>query len=85
MPPPLPATGSALGKSTVSVEGELYGREPVGLGVRVPAIVVSPWSRGGYVNSEVFDHTSVIRFLENASRCDGAEYQPLAAPRCAAT
>ncbi|MFA6606249.1 MAG: phospholipase domain-containing protein, partial [Sphingomonas sp.] len=26
--------------------------------------VVSPWSRGGYVASEVFDHTSVIRFLE---------------------
>jgi phospholipase C len=26
--------------------------------------VISPWSRGGFVNSEVFDHTSVIRFLE---------------------
>ena len=26
--------------------------------------VVSPWSRGGWVNSEVFDHTSVLRFLE---------------------
>jgi phospholipase C len=37
---------------------------PIGLGVRVPAIIVSPWSRGGYVCSEVFDHTSVIRFLE---------------------
>ncbi|PNA42666.1 alkaline phosphatase family protein, partial [Pseudomonas sp. MPR-AND1A] len=30
----------------------------------VPMYVVSPWSRGGYVASEVFDHTSVIRFLE---------------------
>jgi phospholipase C len=30
----------------------------------VPAIVVSPWSRGGYVCSQIFDHTSVIRFLE---------------------
>lgn len=27
-------------------------------------IVVSPWSKGGWVNSQVFDHTSVIRFLE---------------------
>jgi phospholipase C len=27
-------------------------------------LVISPWSRGGWVNSEVFDHTSVIRFLE---------------------
>jgi phospholipase C len=27
-------------------------------------LVVSPFSRGGYVSSEVFDHTSQIRFLE---------------------
>jgi phospholipase C len=27
-------------------------------------IVVSPWSRGGWVNSQQFDHTSIIRFLE---------------------
>jgi phospholipase C len=37
---------------------------PVGLGPRVPMTVVSPWSRGGWINSEVFDHTSVLRFLE---------------------
>jgi len=37
---------------------------PIGLGPRVPMFVVSPWSRGGFVCSEVFDHTSVIRFLE---------------------
>nr|WP_315380255.1 phospholipase C, phosphocholine-specific [uncultured Sphingomonas sp.] len=42
---------------------ELIGR-PYGLGPRVPCYVVSPWSRGGWVNSQVFDHTSVIRFLE---------------------
>ena len=38
---------------------------PVGLGYRVPMVVVSPWTRGGYVNSQVFDHTSSIQFLEN--------------------
>ena len=27
-------------------------------------IVVSPWSKGGFVNSQLFDHTSVIKFLE---------------------
>jgi phospholipase C len=27
--------------------------------------VVSPWSTGGYVCSEVFDHTSIIRFMES--------------------
>ncbi len=37
---------------------------PFGLGPRVPMIVVSPWTVGGFVNSEVFDHTSVLRFLE---------------------
>ena len=37
---------------------------PIGLGFRVPLMVVSPWSRGGYVNSEVFDHTSSLQFLE---------------------
>jgi phospholipase C len=37
---------------------------PVGLGFRVPFVIASPWTRGGWVNSEVFDHTSVIRFLE---------------------
>ncbi len=38
---------------------------PIGLGPRVPMTVVSPWSVGGNVCSQVFDHTSVIRFLEN--------------------
>jgi phospholipase C len=37
---------------------------PIGLGPRVPMTVISPWSRGGFVNSQVFDHTSVLRFLE---------------------
>ncbi len=41
------------------------GRDgPIGLGFRVPLVVASPWSRGGYVCSEVFDHTSILRFLE---------------------
>jgi phospholipase C len=38
--------------------------KPVGLGPRVPMTVVSPWSRGGWINSQVFDHTSVLKFLE---------------------
>lgn len=38
---------------------------PIGLGYRVPMMVVSPWSKGGFVNSEVFDHTSSLMFLEN--------------------
>jgi len=37
---------------------------PIGLGPRVPLTVISPWSRGGWVDSAVADHTSVLRFLE---------------------
>ena len=44
---------------------EFVGSLPIGLGIRVPAIIVSPWTRGGRVCSQIFDHTSVIRFLEN--------------------
>ncbi|PWS46579.1 phospholipase C, phosphocholine-specific, partial [Streptomyces sp. FT05W] len=46
------------------VTEEHWEGRPTGLGVRVPLLVVSPWSVGGYVCSEVFDHTSVIRLLE---------------------
>lgn len=37
---------------------------PIGLGYRVPMVVASPWSRGGFVNSQIFDHTSTLMFLE---------------------
>ncbi|HEX9512052.1 MAG TPA: phospholipase C, phosphocholine-specific [Puia sp.] len=41
---------------------------PIGLGYRVPLLIASPWSRGGYVNSQVFDHTSILQFLEKFLR-----------------
>ncbi|OKS87506.1 phosphocholine-specific phospholipase C [Mucilaginibacter polytrichastri] len=45
---------------------EKYDREcSIGLGFRVPMVIASPWSRGGWVNSEVFDHTSTLQFLEH--------------------
>jgi len=37
----------------------------IGLGYRVPMIMASPWTRGGFVNSEIFDHTSSLQFPEN--------------------
>jgi phospholipase C len=44
---------------------EKFDREcSIGLGFRVPLIVASPWTRGGWVNSQVFDHTSTLQFLE---------------------
>jgi phospholipase C len=64
VPPPIPAVGTALGASTLHVNAETFRGEPVGLGPRVPMIAVSPWSKGGWVNSQTFDHTSVLQFLE---------------------
>jgi phospholipase C len=37
---------------------------PIGLGFRVPLLIASPWSRGGQVCSQIFDHTSTLQFLE---------------------
>jgi phospholipase C len=54
---------------------------PIGLGFRVPMLVVSPFSRGGFVSSDLFDHTSVLRFLETRF---GAEVPNLSAWRRAA-
>lgn len=78
-PPSRDRHGQLRGASTVDLTGEYHdpprtlgpgpdtavhrGR-PYGLGPRVPMYVISPWSTGGRICSEVFDHTSVIRFLE---------------------
>ena len=55
VPPPVAPRGTP---------GEYVGGEPIGLGFRVPAVVVSPWSVGGRVCSDVLDHTSLIRVIE---------------------
>ena len=55
VPPPVAPRGTP---------GEYVGGEPIGLGFRVPAVVVSPWSAGGRVCSDVLDHTSLIRVIE---------------------
>ena len=74
-----PASAVLAGDSTVSLVGEHHNNiqsyddtpsqqqwkhRPYGLGPRVPMYVLSPWSKGGWVDSQVFDHTSVIRFME---------------------
>jgi phospholipase C len=66
--PPSPPATAANGASTVSIENEIVTTStpngPIGLGQRVPFLVISPWTKGGYVNSQVFDHSSVIQFIE---------------------
>ncbi len=71
VPPTAPVT-PAQGASTADVSREIWRATaadpevtgPYGLGQRVPMTVVSPWSTGGWVCSETFDHTSIIRFVE---------------------
>jgi phospholipase C len=53
--PPVPPAGTPK---------EFVKGVPIGGGFRVPCILVSPWTAGGWVCSEPFDHTSVLRFLE---------------------
>jgi phospholipase C len=53
--PPVPASGTAR---------EFVGGLPIGAGFRVPCIIVSPWTAGGWVCSQPFDHTSSLRLLE---------------------
>ncbi|MFE2698079.1 alkaline phosphatase family protein, partial [Streptomyces mirabilis] len=55
VPPPTPAAGTP---------DEFVQGLPIGGGFRVPAIIVSPWTVGGWVASEAFDHTSALQFLE---------------------
>ena len=89
-PPSRDAGGELLGASSIDLTGEhhltpnpvepidvpTYRGRPYGLGPRVPMYMISPWSRGGWVNSQVFDHTSVIRFLETRFGVGAPEISP---------
>jgi phospholipase C len=67
-------TAAAVPDPTVA--GGISG--PIGLGFRVPMMIISPFSRGGLISSDLFDHTSVLRFLETRF---GAEVPNLSAWR----
>jgi phospholipase C len=55
VPPPTPKAGTT---------DEFIAGLPIGGGFRVPCIIISPWTVGGYAAGEAFDHTSVLQFLE---------------------
>ncbi|GAN59369.1 hypothetical protein ACI01nite_17180 [Acetobacter cibinongensis] len=56
---------TAKDETDLGVPAHLARSGPIGLGFRVPMIIASPWSRGGWVNSQLFEHTSTLRFLES--------------------
>jgi phospholipase C len=66
VPPPTPPKGTPGEFLTASPLTPFAGgvSGPIGMGYRVPMLVVSPFSRGGHIASDVFDHTSQLRFLE---------------------
>ena len=53
--PPVPPPGTPH---------EFINGVPIGAGFRVPCIIISPWTAGGWVCSQPFDHTSILQFLE---------------------
>lgn len=53
--PPVPPAGTP---------GEFVKGLPIGGGFRVPCFIISPWTAGGWVCSQPFDHTSVLQFVE---------------------
>ncbi|HEX3907693.1 MAG TPA: alkaline phosphatase family protein, partial [Mycobacteriales bacterium] len=65
VPPPVAPKGTPGEWLTAkSISSDTLGiRGPLGLGVRLPCLVISPFSRGGHIASEVFDHTSQLQFL----------------------
>ena len=65
VPPPTPPSGTTGEYLAEPLPAEAAGiAGPIGLGFRVPMLVVSPFARGGWVCSDTFDHTSMLRFIE---------------------
>jgi phospholipase C len=60
--PPTAPSGTA--DEWITVDGT---PDSIGLGFRVPCVVVSPWTVGGYVSHSTFDHTSVIQLIESVT------------------
>ena len=80
---PIPSFGSCNQSTPSTVV------QPIGLGMRVPMLVISPLSRansqGGFVCSDVFDHTSMLRFIERRFASTGIRVPNLTAWRRSVT
>jgi phospholipase C len=84
---PTPPMSDEEGISTVTTDGELNSDpnnlysfdstpQPIGMGFRVPLLVISPWSRGNIVVSEVMDHISTIKFIEERFNVSNPNISP---------
>jgi len=73
VPPPVPDPNRYPEEFVTlsSPAGTPGGGLPVGAGFRVPAFVISPWTVGGRIFSEVSDHTSCLRLIEAVAAAGG--------------
>jgi phospholipase C len=67
VPPPTPKPGT---------REEFVDRVPIGAGFRVPCVIVSPWTTGGWVAGDAFDHTSCLRLLERVTGVEEPNISP---------
>ncbi len=58
--PPVPDAGTS---GEFVRTGPFAGALPIGLGFRVPCLVLSPYTRGGLISSQTFDHTSQLALV----------------------
>jgi phospholipase C len=71
------ALSQAARTSATTSAGRDTSNQPIGLGFRVPMLVLSPWTRNPdpsgapIVSSDLFDHTSMLRFVETWASARG--------------
>ncbi|HET6151454.1 MAG TPA: alkaline phosphatase family protein [Marmoricola sp.] len=75
VPPPVPdpATHPEEYVDVPSPRGTPGGGLPAGSGFRVPCLIISPWTVGGHVYSQVADHTSPLRLIEAVTAAGGLD------------
>jgi phospholipase C len=73
VPPPIPDPAKYPEEyvTLASPAGTPGGGMPIGAGFRVPCFIISPWTVGGRIFSEVSDHTSCLQLIEAAAAAGG--------------
>jgi phospholipase C len=75
VPPPVPDPDKHPEEyvKVPSPRGTPGGGLPAGAGFRVPCIIISPWTVGGHVYSQVSDHTSPLQLIEAVTAAGGLD------------
>ena len=78
VPPPIPDPNVYPDEyvTVPSPRGTPGGGLPSGSGFRVPCFIISPWTVGGHIYSQVADHTSPLQLIEAVSLAGGLNSTP---------